>query len=390
MNRQVSFIGLALLGSALAGCGEEDASGNQAAAESAGAAGESTAESTAGSADDEVGGEAPADDATGGEPAETPTGDDSGEVSPSEEVAPPEPFVLEFDLCRPNFIEAPEPIHDPGHFNATISSVTGWGDEVFFAESASFDEIPPRIARVRPDGTVETLLDGAVTHLEVFGDTLYYIGAGAFSSLDLSTPGAAPQVVMEISGLVAHDETTVLYSDDNDAVWSAALGAEDLSASVLLLEERPWDVALLGDTVYFSDGETVHSIGVDGSGRTALFAADSFNFITSVGSDGATVFFSNQDVLTSVPAAGGEPMELGLAGRDSLFGDTAEFARLLPGRGVVYWVDDGSSFGWTALDGQSCGILGRFDSFFDADGYLTESELFVGGDSGLYRVPRVD
>jgi hypothetical protein len=287
---------------------------------------------------------------------------------------------------------------------------------------------------------VETLLEGEFNHLKVLGDELYFVGADELLSLDLSTPDAEPQVVMSLAAvdwLLDYDENFVLYADEDGAMWRAALGAnlgagatedaesgdagtsedgtaadsaladagappvsadaaaaEGLEAAtdpgLLLVAERPRDVTLFGDTIYYSDGDTVLSLSVNGGEPTALFPPDSFNFITAVGTDGSVVFFDNKDVLTTVPASGGEPLEIGRAGGDSLFNDTAAFSQYLPGRDIVYWVDDGSGYGWTALDGQSCGLLGSYSSFFDAEAHLTDDYLFVGGDSGLYQVPRVD
>jgi hypothetical protein len=118
-------------------------------------------------------------------------------------------------------------------------------------------------------------------------------------------------------------------------------------------------VSLFEDVLYVSDGDTVTRTNIDGSGASPLFPPDSFNFISLVGADATTVFFDNDMVLSSLPATGGEPVELGRGGGDSLFSGTSRFAQFLPGRNVVYWVDDSSSYGWTALDGTSCGILGE-------------------------------
>lgn len=347
----------------------------------------------------------------------TTTGGQGGE--PTEEV-PTEPFVIAYGACRPNVLDVPEPIYEGGHFNATISSVTGTEDEVYFAESSSFDEIPPRIAKVTAAGTVETVLDGRFSKLKVLNGKLYFVQVNAMNedelwALDLATAAAEPQFVMQVSGLVDYNESTVLYSDGDGLVWRAALGATlaapvpegsadgglgDAAATApvepaggageLLLAERPWALSLFGDTVYFSNGDTVLRIGVEGGEATPLFPPDSFNYIASVGTDGTNVFFDNQDELTLVPAAGGEPRVLGVAGADSLFDDTARFVQFFSANDLVYWVDDGGTFGWTALDGQSCGVLGRFSSFFDAQGHLTKDSFFVGGDSGMYKVSRID
>lgn len=306
------------------------------------------------------------------------------------EPAALEPFVVEDGSCKPLFQPEPEAAYKADSVFGHIGSVTSWGDDIFFAEFANFDDIPPRIARLKPDNSVDTLLDGTVGLLKVFGDTLYFADAEGLKSLDLKTAGSTPQTLMVVPSVVDYDLSNVLYRNAEYAAGIIPFGAETLDGVVLLPELMPAGLALFGNQVYFSDRETVWRVGVDGQNPTALFPADSFNFTGALATDGNIVLFDNSDVLFSVPAAGGEVRKLGRAGEDSFPDRTAAFSQYFFGRDVVYWVDDASSFGWTALDGQRCGLLGKYRSFNPAAGHLSQSEFIAGGDNGLYRVPRVD
>jgi hypothetical protein len=132
----------------------------------------------------------------------------------------------------------------------------------------------------------------------------------------------------------------------------------------------------------------VFRVGLDGTGAATVVPDDGFALINMVASDGTSVFFDDDDTLKVVPAAGGTPRAFGRAGPGSLF-SSATFARLLPAGDRIYWADDGSSYGWTALDGMSCGILGTHDAFFSGGATLADNYLFASGEATVYRVNRV-
>lgn len=367
-------------------CGLVVSCGDNGEAQSHDTSGESSAaasSTSSGTASNEEASNAPN---TGGSGASTSTID--GQTT---ERPPLEPFVIQDGICKPLLQPEPETVYEGDSLFAHIGAIASWGDDVYFAEYADFNDIPPRIARLKPDNSVDTLLDGNAGRLKVIADTLYFADNEGLKSLDLKTAGATPQALMTVPNVVDYDLSTVLYRDEEYVAGIVAFGAETLDGVVPLPEPMPAGLALFGDQVYYSDLDTVWKVGLDGQNPTALFPAGSSNYILAVGTDGNTVLFDNRDVLSSVPSAGGEVKKLGRAGDDRLFpNSTAAFEQYLFGRGVVYWVDDGSSFGWTALDGQSCGLFGGYSAFNPPAAHLTEREFIVGGDEGLYRIPRVD
>jgi len=226
--------------------------------------------------------------------------------------------------------------------------------------------------------------------LQVFGDKLFYVEGNALKSIDLMAPGAAPVILNTVEGILAYDAEHVVYKDET-SVYSLAVGAADATSAVTLrAADSIYGVAIAGNRVFLSSRAGVYSVGVDGTAPADVVPDDSFAFIEMVASDGTNVYFDDGDVLKIVPAAGGEPRSIGVSGPDLLFDNTASFAKIFPAGDIVHWVDDGETYGWTALDGTRCGILGTHDAFFSGGGTLAETYLYASGDATIYRAERAE
>ncbi|MES1183598.1 MAG: hypothetical protein ABUL60_07265 [Myxococcales bacterium] len=371
MKTSQQLLGI-LLVTALTGCGDDGTPGGAAA--SGGAAGSQSAGGTAGtggSAGSGVGTSGTAGSATGG-------------------AQPAVPFVVEDGICRPNPIPGPKPLYEIDSVFGHVGPMAARGDTLYFGESADFDDIPPRIAKLEGDGPPTTFVAAAhAFQLRIIADKLYYVDAEGLKSVDLAAATATPTTLNKVANIVTHDDKHVVYKDETN-YYAVAVGAPDLTGAVTLRPiEGIYSVALAGDTLYLSSREGVSRVGVDGTGAANVVPDDSFAFINMVASDGTSVFFDDHDTLKVVPAAGGTARSFGRAGPDSLFFDTAAFSRLLPAGDRIYWADDGSSYGWTALDGMSCGILGTHDGFFEGGATLADNYLFASGEATVYRVDRV-
>lgn len=359
-----------VLVTALTGCGDDTkpgggaANGGAAGSQSLGAAG------TAG-----AGGSAGSGAGTGG-----------AAIGGAQPVVP---FVVENGICRPNPIPGPKALYEIDSTFGHVGPMATRGDTLYFGESADFDDIPPRIAKLEGDGPPTTVVEGAhAFQLRIIGDKLYYVDAEGLKSVDLAAAGSAPTTLNTVTNIVAHDDKRVVYKDETN-YYAVAVGAPDLTGAVTLRAIAGiYSVAIAGDTLFLSSRDGVYKVGLDGTGAANVVPDDDFAFINMVQSDGTSVFFDDDDTLNVVPAAGGTPRSFGRAGPDSLFFDTAAFSRLLPAGDRIYWADDGSSYGWTALDGMSCGILGTHDAFFEGGATLAENYLFASGDATVYRVDR--
>ncbi len=359
---------------ALSGCGGDDDNDNGATNN---AMGGSTASGGAGGAGSSTGGSA------GSSAGATAGGGSAGMQST-------EPFTVEDGVCKPAAVAGPEPIYEIDNVFGHIGSMATHGDTLYFAESADFDDIPPRIAKLEGDGPPTTVVDGHASNLRVFGDTLYYVESDVLKSVDLAGASAAPVVLNTLTDMnvLEYDEQHVVYQDETN-IYVVDVGAEDLTAAVTLhAADSIYSTAIAADTLYLSSRDGVYRLALDGTGLADVVPDDSFAFIGLITSDGTSLYFDDGDMLKVVPVAGGEPLTIGVAGADSLFYDTAAFARLLPAGGVIYWADDGESYGWTAVDGTRCGILGTHDAFFAGGAALATSYLFASGEASIYRVAR--
>jgi hypothetical protein len=285
----------------------------------------------------------------------------------------------------------PEPIYEIDSTFGHVGSMTARGDTLYFAESADFDDIPPRLAKLEGAGPPTTVVEGArASQLRIFGDKLYYVDTDELKSLDLAAAAATPVVLNSVAGIVAYDEQNVVYKDET-SFYAIAVGAQDSTSAVTLhAAEGIYSQALAGDTLYLSSREVVYRVGLDGTGAMEVVPYDHFAFIGLIASDGTSLYFDDSDLLKVVPVGGGEARAFGVAGPDALFDDTAAFSRLFPSNGVIYWADDGESYGWTAVDGSRCGILGSHDGFFEGGGALADSYFYASGEATIYRAPRVD
>jgi len=269
--------------------------------------------------------------------------------------------------------------------------MVGSGDTLYFAESADFDDIPPRIARLEAAGTPTTLVAGAhARQLRIFGATLYYLEDDTLKSVDLATNGAAPVELNTVANILAYDDQHVVYKDETN-IYSVAVGAADLTGAVTLhAADSIVSVAIGNGILYLSNGDGVARVGLDGTGAAAVVPDDDFSDIGLMVSDGTSLYLDDDDQLQVVAVGGGSPRTFGLAGPDALFDDTAEFANILPAGDIIYWADDGESYGWSALDGSRCGILGTHNGIFEGGAALTNSYLYAHGEETIYRVDRVE
>ncbi len=273
-----------------------------------------------------------------------------------------------------------------------VASMAAHGDTLYFAEYADFNDPPPRIAKLEEAGPPSTVVAGArASQLRMVGDTLYYLESGALKSIDVATANATPVVLNTVAGIVAFDERHVVYKDETN-IYAVAAGAPDLTGAVTLYTDSAsiYSATIAADTLYLSSRDGVYRVGLDGTGAADVVADDSFSFIGLIASDGTSLYFDDSDTLKVAPVAGGMPRSFGLAGPDSLFDNTAKFSKLYPAGAVIYWADDGSTYGWTALDGLSCGILGTHDAFFEGGGALADSYFYASGEKSIYRVKRVN
>jgi hypothetical protein len=286
----------------------------------------------------------------------------------------------------------PEPIYEVDSTFGHVGSMATHGDTLYFAESAEFDDVPARLAKLEGAGPPITVVEGArASQLRIFGNELYYvdIDTDELKSLDLGSTAATPVVLNTVAGIVDYDEQHVVYKDEMN-FHAIAVGAQDSTAAVTLhAAEGIYSQSLAGDTLYLSSRDVVYRVGLDGTGATEVVPYDHFAFIGLIESDGTSLYFDDFNLLKIVPAGGGEPRAFGAAGPDPL-GNTAGFSRLIPSGGLVYWADDGESYGWTAVDGSRCGILGTHDGIFAGDGALADSYFYASGEATIYRVPRVD
>jgi hypothetical protein len=366
-----SWLSLVVL-SVLAGCGDDSADSGTPAAGAAGMA-------TAGQGGGSGGGAGGAGGAGGGAQAG---------AAGAGGMKPFVPFTAEGGVCRPASIEGPAPIYEIDSTFGNIGSMATRGDTLYFAESASFDDVPPRIAQLEGVGAPTTLVEGArASNLRVFGDKLFYTEGNQLKSFDLSA-GGAPTVLNTVEGIMTYDAEHVIYKDATN-IYVVAVGAPDLTGAVTL---RPaasiYSQSLAADSLYLSSREGIYRVSLDGASTSEVVPDDSFAFIEMIATDGTSVFFDDGDMLKVVPVAGGEARSFGVAGPDSLFNNTASFAQLIPTADRIFWADDGSSYGWTALDGSKCGILGSHDGFFEGGAALSDSYLFASGEATIYRVPR--
>ena len=130
--------------------------------------------------------------------------------------------------------------------------------------------------------------------------------------------------------------------------------------------------------------------GLDGTGAAEVVSDEDFGDIGLMASEGTSLYLDDDDQLQVVPVGGGNPRSFGLAGPDRIFSDTAEFTSLLPAGDIIYWADDGESYGWAAVDGSRCGILGTFNAMFEGSAALADSYLYARGEKTIYRVERVE
>lgn len=377
MKSTSSWVGIVML-AALSGCGGEDDASNGAPTSSVGGS-MTTGGGSGGGTGDTTG--TATESVTGGTDSSTigTTGGGSGG------------FTVDAGVCRANAMPGPEPIYEVDSTFGYMGSMAAHGDTLYFAESADFDDIPPRIAKLDGAGPPTTLVEGArASQLHVFGDTLYYVDSDTdeLKSVDLATDNAAPTVLNTAPGIVLYDEEHVVYKDETN-IYAVDVGAPDLSGAVTLYPaEDISSYAIAGDTLYLSSSEGVYRVGLDGTGAMDVVPDDSFNSIHLIASDGTTLYFDNFNVLGAVPVTGAEPLSIGLAG-PGLF-DTAGFYWLHPAGNVIYWADDAESYGWTAVDGMSCGILGTHDGFERGGGALADNYFYASGQATIYRVDRPD
>jgi hypothetical protein len=372
MKKRKELLGIAMM-IALTGCGDDAKSGGSGgAAGSAGSAGTGGNAGSGGAAGAAVVMGGSAGSATGGMP-------------------PAVPFEVQNGICKPTSMPGPEPIYEIDSTFGHVGAMAAHGDTLYFAESADFDDIPPRIAKLEGDGPPTTFVEGArAIGLSVIGDKLYYAEADGLKSVDLAASGATPMILNMVENIVAHDDKHVVYKDETN-YYAVAVGAPDLTGAVTLRAITGiYSLAIAGDTLYLSSREGVYRVGLDGTGAADVVPDDDFAFIEMVASDGTNVFFDDQDVLKVVPVAGGTARSIGRAGPDSLFNNTAAFSSILSAGDRVYWADDGASYGWTALDGMSCGVLGTHDGIFEGGAALAESYLFASGEATIYRIDRVE
>ena len=302
-----------------------------------------------------------------------------------------DPFMVVNGVCRPRVIAGPEPIYEIDSIFGHVGSMAARGDTLYFAESADFDDIPPRLAKLDGAGPPTTVVEGArASQLRVFGDKLYYVDTDELKSLDLAAAAATPVVLNSVAGIVAYDEQHIVYKDETN-FYAIAVGAQDSTSAVMVhAVEGIYSQALAGDTLYLSGRESVTRVGLDGTGAMDVVPYDHFAFIGLIASDGTSLYFDDSDLLKIVPVGGGEPRAFGVAGPDALFDNTAAFSGLFPGGGIIYWADDGESYGWTAVDGSRCGILGTHDAIFAGGGALADSYFYASGEATIYRAPRAD
>jgi hypothetical protein len=370
MKTSKRWLGIVLV-TALTGCGDDSKAGGTANGGAAGSQSPGGAAATAGASGAGGSGAGIGGSVTGGAPAVV-------------------PFVVENGICTPHAIPGPMPLYKIDSTFGHVGPMSARGDTLYFGESADFDDIPPRIAKLEGEGPPTTLVAGAhAFQLRIIADKLYYVDAEGLKSVDVATAGSAPMTLNKVTNIVAYDDKHVVYKDETN-YYAVAVGAPDLTGAVTLRAIADiYSVALAGDTLYLSSRDGVYRVGLDGTGAANVVPDDDFAFINMVQSDGTSVFFDDDDTLSVVPVAGGTPRAFGRAGPDSLFFDTAAFSRLLPAGDRIYWADDGSSYGWTALDGMSCGILGTHDGFFEGGATLSESYLFASGEATVYRVNRL-
>lgn len=378
MKTMGTLVGVLLL-SALSGCNGDE---NAADAASSGGSGGTSATGGAGGAGGAFGG-------TGGgagSSAGTAGGGTGG--SPNDD-----PFTVVNGVCRPRAMAGPEPIYEIDSIFGHVGSMAARGDTLYFAESAEFDDIPPRLAKLDGAGPPTTVVEGArATQLRVFGDKLYYvdIDTDELKSLDLTTTAATPVVLNTVAGVVDYDEQHVVYKDETN-FYAIDVGVQDSTSAVTLhAAEGIYSQALSGDTLYLSSREGVYRVGLDGTEAMDVVPDDHFAFIGLIESDGTSLYFDDSDLLKVVPVGGGEPRSFAVAGPDALFDNGAAFSRLFPAGGLIYWADDGSSYGWTAVDGSRCGILGTHDGFFEGGGTLAASYFYASGEATIYRAARVE
>jgi hypothetical protein len=302
---------------------------------------------------------------------------------------PREPFQVMGGVCYPTSMPGPDPIYEIDNVFGHVGAMAAKGDTLYFAESADFDDIPPRIAKLEGAGPPATVVaDVHASALRIFGDELYFTDADGLKSVDLAAPGP-PMLLNMIPSIVAYDDKHVIYEDET-SFYAVAVGAADLTGAVTLRPaEGIYSLALSGETLYLSSRDGVYKVGLDGTGAADVVPDGDFAFIEMIATDGTNLFFDDQDTLKVVPVAGGEPRSFTVAGPDSLFFDTAAFSRILPAADLVYWADDGSSYGWAALDGSRCGVLGTHDGFFEGGATLGDTYLFASGEGTIYRVERV-
>lgn len=265
------------------------------------------------------------------------------------------------------------------------------GDTLYFAESADFDDVPPRIAQLDGDGPPTTLVaDARASKLQIFGTTLYYVEEDELKSVDLEGADAgAPVVRNSVPGILAYDAEHLVYKDETN-IYAVAVGAPDLSEAVTLHAAASIvSVTIGGGILYLSNGDGVSRVALDGTGAADVVAEDDFSDIGLLMTDATNLYLDDDDKLQVVPLSGGEPRTFGWAGPDGLFTDSAAFVRLMPAGDIIYWADDGESYGWHAVDGSRCGILGAHNGRFDGDAALGDSYLFARGEETIYRVERV-
>jgi hypothetical protein len=304
-------------------------------------------------------------------------------------VEPAEPFTVENGVCHPTSIPGPEPVYEVDSTFGHVGSMVARGDTLYFAESADFNDIPPRIAQLGDAGAPTTLIAGArAAKLQVFGEKLYYVEGEALKSFDLVAAGAAPVVLNTVADILAYDDQHVVYKDATN-IYAVAVGAPDLTGAVTLGSAEPIASAVIGgDTLYLSNGDKVYRVGLDGTGAADVVPDDDFGLIGIIALDGTSLYFDDDDNLRVVPVSGGTARTIAVAGPDSLFYDTAAFASILPAGDVIYWADDGSTYGWTAVDGSRCGILGTHNGFFQSGGAVADGYIYASGEATIYRIER--
>jgi len=303
---------------------------------------------------------------------------------------PSEPFSVQDGQCIPNTVPGPEPIYENVDTFAHIDAIATHGDELIFVESYDFNDPPPRIAKLDATGSVSTLLDAGAVDLAVYGDSLYVVDAEGLKTLDLTNAAAELEPQTLVTGIMAFNDTQVVYATETE-VFAITIGqTDDLSGAVLLgpLGDVMRQPTVSGEALYYHDVDNVLALNLDGSGATQVTPTDEFRYIWFMAVDATHAYFDDSP-LRSVPLTGGEPAALGVPGPDG-FGRFAGFVDLAPSGDVVYWADDNESWGFTAKDGMSCAILGTHKGFAEGAVAVSTSYVYARGDADLYRLPRVD